>query len=256
MATYILSDIHGYYSHLISLLLQAKLIDHRLTWLGVNSTLCLAGDFVNRGPESITVIDFLISLQIQAELLGGRVIVLLGNHEAVLVAAHRFRERINRRINTSFLQTWRDQGESDTIDYLTPEHIAWMTHLPAMVLLEDRLIIHADAPFYLDYGDNIDAVNARFEALMRSYDPDEWADWLADFAEHRIFMGANGMNYIQQFLAKFGGKQIIHGHTAITSAFKLLPAAVNQPKVYASGLAMNVDCGITHGGEGFIYRLD
>jgi hypothetical protein len=259
-ATFVLGDIHGYYAEMVRLLVQAGLIQRHLTWAGADATLILVGDYVNRGPDSLKVIDFLISLQIQAELNGGRVACLLGNHDVVLLAAHRFRERLSPAMQQPFASSWG--GDPLDLLRLTPEHIAWFAHLPAMIVQDERLIMHADAPFYLRYGATLAALNAHFETLTRSYDPLAWDRWLTDFAAHGAFWGKSGTATARQFLQQFGGRQIIHGHTIFESGAPISGAVTTHPPdiptapyVYADGLCISVECGFTEGSDGFIYRL-
>lgn len=92
---YAISDIHGGYAELGALLQAhglvadfasdpAKAADAR--WTGKSAIFVVAGDLVDKGAESIGVIDFLRALEPKAEAAGGRVIVLMGNHEAEFLA--------------------------------------------------------------------------------------------------------------------------------------------------------------------------
>ena len=253
--TYIVGDIHGHYSRLVALLLNAGLIARDLTWTGRDATLCFVGDYVDRGPDGIKVIDYLISLQIQAELRGGRVIALLGNHDALMMAAHRFGDW-NTPGSDSFLSFWSALGgQKSDIDGLTPEHIAWLTHLPGMVKIADSLIVHADARLYLNLGDTIDAVNAAFETALRSYDRARWSAFIRGFNEHRGFFGEARKIAALSMLESFGADQIVHGHTPIPGMVGAPPETVREPLIYHDGLCVGVDGGIYQGGPGFVWRL-
>lgn len=80
------SDIHGNYHDLIYTLQQADIVDQERTWTGGKSHLLVLGDSVDRGPESLRVVEYLMNLQHQAVKTGGRVHVLMGNHEAMVLA--------------------------------------------------------------------------------------------------------------------------------------------------------------------------
>ncbi|HET6344392.1 MAG TPA: metallophosphoesterase, partial [Myxococcota bacterium] len=72
-------------------------------WCAGQATLVVAGDFIDKGPSSLACIDFLRALQSAAERQGGRVVVLMGNHEAEFLADPRNRKAegpwgINREI--------------------------------------------------------------------------------------------------------------------------------------------------------------
>jgi hypothetical protein len=254
---FIIGDLHGHYDVLIRLLRDAGLIRSNLVWCGADATVCFVGDYVNRGEKGITVMDYIISLELQVQHLegGGKIIPLLGNHEVVLLAAQRSGDRLDPNMGKSFYDVWRELGAEGDLREMTPEHIAWLTHLPAMVLLRNRLILHADATFYLRYGTSIEAVNQRFETLMRSYDPLVFSNWLRDFAEHLAFWGENGTANAREFLRVFGGTQIIHGHTTIQTMTGQSPEYILSPLVYAENLCINVDGAVGDGGKGFVYRL-
>ena len=51
------------------------------------------GDLVDHGPDGIGAVELVMRLQQQAARTGGRVQVLLGNHDMLLLAAHRFGTR-------------------------------------------------------------------------------------------------------------------------------------------------------------------
>jgi hypothetical protein len=78
-----IGDIHGAYGPLVEILEAAGLIDQKLAWSGGDATLVQLGDFTDRGPRVRAVMDLLMRLQGEAPDAGGRVVVLLGNHEAL-----------------------------------------------------------------------------------------------------------------------------------------------------------------------------
>jgi predicted MPP superfamily phosphohydrolase len=82
------SDIHGGYERLAALLARhglsaaAPATPAAARWTGADALLVVAGDLVDKGPSAVEVIDFLRGLEADAALAGGRVVVLVGNHEA------------------------------------------------------------------------------------------------------------------------------------------------------------------------------
>jgi len=76
-------DIHGSFSGLVSILREASLIDEGNQWIGGNTLLVQTGDLLDRGADVRPAMDLLMSLQSQAETSGGKVVVLLGNHEVM-----------------------------------------------------------------------------------------------------------------------------------------------------------------------------
>src|SRR4029077_15978664 len=114
----------------------------------------------------------------------------------------------------------------------TDAHIQWLQKLPAMVLVDDVLMLHADALFYLKYGSSIEEVNARFADILRRDDLDEWNGLLDDFAEHRAFVGPDGCSNLERLLGVYGGTRLIHGHTPIARMTHQPPESVTEPYIY------------------------
>ena len=76
-------DVHGDFDDFVLILQHSGLLDAQLHWVGNNTTLVQTGDLLDRGPKPRQVMDFLMSLQKEAPKKGGRVLVLLGNHEVM-----------------------------------------------------------------------------------------------------------------------------------------------------------------------------
>jgi len=80
-----IGDAHGAYSAFTGILQRTGLIDSRGDWAGGSSVLVQTGDVVDRGANSLACVDLLMKLERQAEAENGRVIALLGNHEALTI---------------------------------------------------------------------------------------------------------------------------------------------------------------------------
>lgn len=78
-------DLHGDYAAWIDIARDAGLVDRANKWIGGRTVLVQTGDIVDRGPDSLKIIRHLQKLDGEAKRAGGRVIVLLGNHEAMQV---------------------------------------------------------------------------------------------------------------------------------------------------------------------------
>ncbi|MEQ1929703.1 MAG: metallophosphoesterase, partial [Parvularculaceae bacterium] len=78
-------DLHGDYDAYISILRAAGLVSARGKWSGGKATLVQLGDVPDRGPDTKKIIEHLIKLEKEAKKKGGRVVPLIGNHEAMNV---------------------------------------------------------------------------------------------------------------------------------------------------------------------------
>ncbi len=87
-----LGDVHGAYDRLLHLLQVGGIAraDPKAkggyAWAGGKRTLVSVGDLIDKGPQSLEVLDLMMSLQSGARAAGGDVIVTLGNHEAEFLA--------------------------------------------------------------------------------------------------------------------------------------------------------------------------
>ena len=77
------SDIHGAYGPMVATLQHSGILDSDLTWSGDESHLVIVGDILDRGPESRAAMDLLMRIEDEAAIAGGKVHVLIGNHEAM-----------------------------------------------------------------------------------------------------------------------------------------------------------------------------
>ena len=80
-----IGDLHGDHDAWRAISQSAGLVDAKGKWTGGKSTLVQMGDIVDRGPDSLKIIRDLMRLQREAPRRGGKVIVLLGNHEAMMM---------------------------------------------------------------------------------------------------------------------------------------------------------------------------
>lgn len=78
-----ISDVHGAYDAMVETLQSAGLVDESLAWSGGKTHFVLVGDILDRGPDSRIAMDLLMRLEQEAMQAGGRVHILMGNHEVM-----------------------------------------------------------------------------------------------------------------------------------------------------------------------------
>ena len=171
----ILGDIHGCYDTLISLLekMDYQLIDG--CYQHATRKLIFAGDFIDRGPKELAVIDCA-----KAMVEGGHALAVMGNHEFNAIAyatpdpkdggfLRRHSER-NQRNHQAFL----DEVEHDPERY--QDVIDWFYTLPMWLEFDNLRIIHACWD-----QDSIDRIKAEYGSeylskalLIPATDPNCW----------------------------------------------------------------------------------
>lgn len=144
-----IGDIHGDYDNFLKALKEAKIVNRRGNWIAGETHLVQLGDVPDRGPDTDKAITLLQKLERQAERDGGKVHVLIGNHEAMNVYGDlryvdpgeyaAFRTRTSRRARNAFYD--RDIEERKLAD---PEFVAnrefrrqWEESIP-LGMLEHR----------------------------------------------------------------------------------------------------------------------
>lgn len=117
---YIIGDVHGCFKSLMALIDTLPFKE--------DSHLVFVGDLVDRGKYSAQVVEF---------VKNGGYPCVLGNHEAVMVQAHRYEEAEGIVDTYSTKRLWKLNGGRNTISsYFRPnagkmsEHLAWMKNLP------------------------------------------------------------------------------------------------------------------------------
>jgi hypothetical protein len=255
--TFVIGDIHGQFDKLIVLLREAGLVDANQDWNARDVNLVLLGDYCDRGPRGADVIQFLMRWQRQAQQSAGKIHALLGNHETLLLGAYFLGDAPTSGRGGTFRADWqKDGGQEKDLAQLSPAQIAWLQALPAMLLLEQRLFIHSDALFYLEYGETITEVNGAIQGILESHAPEAHERLLDHFYERFAFLGPDqsGIERAKKLFQRFGGRQIIHGHTPIGRITGASPPEINQAMIYADGLCINVDGGMYQGSGGFLYK--
>ena len=102
-----------------------------------------------------------MQLSAEAAAAGGYSKALMGNHELLLLGAHRFGDTPSfRGRNRLVLRRLAAQRRPDPATWSgCGTTTAWMSRLDAALLADEHLLLHSDTTAYLEYGTTIDAVN-------------------------------------------------------------------------------------------------
>ncbi len=79
-------DLHGDYQNFIKILIRTHVVDSGLHWIAGRTHFVQTGDILDRGRSARKIFDLLIRLEKEAEAAGGKVHVLIGNHEEMAMA--------------------------------------------------------------------------------------------------------------------------------------------------------------------------
>lgn len=255
---YAIGDIHGYLDELDAALVAAGLTDADGAWSGGEATVWFLGDFADRGPDGIGVIDRIRRLAANAESAGGQVDALLGNHELLLLGTHKFDDTMvpTTYPQRSFHRVWKlNGGQQSDLDRLTDEHVEWLSGRGVVARVGEHLLMHSDTTSYLSYGDSPEAINAAVAEVLAGDDIDDWWVCFRRLTGRHEFREDHGEETAAEVLRRLGGRQIVHGHSTIPSHLGVAPAAVEAPHEYAGGKALAIDGGVYLGGPCLIVPL-
>ncbi|MDI9884844.1 metallophosphoesterase [Streptomyces sp. HNM0645] len=266
---YVVGDVHGYLDELVAALTAQGLVDAEGRWSAGNTRLWFLGDFTDRGPDGIGVIDLVMRLSAEAAAAGGYCKALMGNHELLLIGAKRFGDTpVNSGAGTATFQAaWLlNGGQKSDMDRLQDVHLQWMSRLDAVVEEDGHLLMHSDTTAYLDYGSTIEDVNDNVHEIINRNDADECWDLFRKFTKRFAFRDDDGPQAVRELLATYGGGRVVHGHSPIPYLLGEVGTEdadgegnseplVEGPHVYADGLAIAMDGGVTMAGKLLVARL-
>lgn len=257
---YVVSDVHGHVEDLVAALRQVDLLDPNRAWSGGRARLSFLGDYFDRGPDGIAVVDLVRRLQSEADLSGGRVDALIGNHEILALGMSRFggqhvaSDLWSRR---SFARSWAlNGGQVRDQQGLTDEHIEWLSGLDAVVLAGPDLLLHSDTTEYLRWGQSAERINEAVRDLLAGDDLEQWWQCWVRLTTRYAFAGFDGEKVASEMLDRLGRERIVHGHSVIATFTGQNPGEVTGPLSYAGGRVLAIDGGIYAGGPCLVVRLD
>ena len=176
---YAISDIHGCYKTL-------QVLFQQLESISIDNKYYFLGDYIDRGPDSRKVLDFLMKLRNKNK----DVVILRGNHEQMML------DNYNNSSKENFL-LWKQNGcEATLLNYDIPtspvyeigdipiEYIEFINSMPYYAESDEFLMAHAGFNF-------------------QSTDP---------FTDYQSMLWMRTDDYDAK-ISK--GKKVIHGHTQI-----------------------------------------
>jgi hypothetical protein len=256
--TYVIGDVHGCREELVAALRDAGLIDDDEAWAGGETRLWFLGDFVDRGPDGIGVINLVMRLSEQAEAVGGMVDTLLGNHEILLLGMKRFGDtNVPSDFGPrNFARSWElNGGLASDQEGLTDDHVEWLLDRPSLTIVDDHLLMHSDTVEYLEWGTTVEEINETIHDALHSDDISRWWDCWRRMTTRYAFRGPHGGDIAGELLNKLGGSRIVHGHSVIADQLGIPASEVDGPLLYADGKALGIDAGLFIGGPCLVVGL-
>jgi hypothetical protein len=169
-------DIHGEFDGFVAILQETGLVDGELRWSGGDATLVQMGDVFDRGLDVRKVLDLLMRLEKEARQAGGRVEMILGNHEAMNLTGFfrdvhpdvfstftdarserrrkklwsgvkKYRKLRDQPVNDEVYEAWSEAHPLGWVEYVDAigrngRYGKWLRERPVAVMLDGVLFIH------------------------------------------------------------------------------------------------------------------
>lgn len=256
-----IGDIHGQYERMIEMLMAGRVIDKRKNWIWGNNHLVFIGDIFDRGEGVTEALWFIYNLEQQAEKAGGRVHLLLGNHEAMIlkndiryIANKYYGLMIN--LDRAYVENF---GEKSILG-------RWLRTKNIVEKIGNTLFAHAGiSPSLLEDSLSIEEINMQFRHFLntnyKNYtDKDRKIISSTGPVWYRGYLRRSGREpEIQQdqlgdILTYYGAERIVVGHTEVeliepVKEFKVIPVNIPLADKSISGQALLID-------NGELYRID
>ncbi len=236
-----ISDIHGEFEALVDLLEASGIIDEQWRWAWGDGHLVVNGDIFDRGDRVTECLWLLHRLELEARGAGGRVHVLLGNHETMVL------RRDLRYVHPKYTNGVVRATQVNYTDLFGPdmELGRWLRTKHTIIRLNGILFVHGGIPPRVaTRGASLDQVNrlARETLDARSYEiafddalrnyyghSDEGPFWYRGY--HRTEAGRYPQAtaaQVDSVLDAYAARAIVVGHTGVAQVSSLY-----QGKVYA-----------------------
>ncbi|MEC4728275.1 metallophosphoesterase [Shewanella sp. D64] len=243
-----LSDVHGQYDVLIQLLKNQKIIDQNNDWAFGDGHMVMTGDMFDRGHQVNEVLWFMYKLDKQAGEAGGKLHLLMGNHEQMVMRGDL--RYVNKRYQVA------EKLLNRTYDELydnSSEIGQWLRSKNTLVKINDSLFLHGGiSSEWIDRKLTLAKANTLYRANIDKSKEELTQDPLLNF----LFL-SNGPTWfrgyfkpdfdeteLDQILNYFKVNRVVVGHTSQEQVLGLF-----NNKVLA------VDSSIKNGGSGEVLLM-
>ena len=241
----VISDLHGQFDTMLSLLKVHHVIDSVGNWNFGNHHLVVAGDHFSRGDKVMEILWFLFQLEKQAAVAGGKVHVMLGNHELMTLNNDLRYLNVKYSYTSGVLQT-------QYYNFFSRNSVLgnWLRSKNVIITINDNLIVHGGiSQKMVDANISAQDANRLFRDSITKNDAKTLADnpkvdlllgdegplWYRGYADTLMFH-EDSLNTILNF---YNVNSIIVGHTIMSQI---------TPRF--GGKLFLIDCGLFTGNSG------
>lgn len=239
----VVGDVHGEFDTMKKLLVANHIISKKGDWLFGKNHLVFIGDIFDRGDQVTEALYFIRKLSRLASSKGGRVHLILGNHEVmVLMNDSRYIAPKYRNLSKRLLMNYYNFFKSNT------DLGRWLRTLNSVLKINDKLFVHGGLSYdVVKKNLSIAQINEDIRYSLLNAESMSVAD-----LKKRIYFPGNPLWYrgymmesryypkiteseVDEVLKFYDAKQIMFGHTEleeISFLYQKKLCALNVPMGY------------------------
>lgn len=164
---FVVADTHGEFEIAAELLRRHEVIDDALRWSFGEGHLAILGDVFDRGARQTELLWFLYKLEAEAERAGGRVHLLLGNHEAMVLLGD------DRYLNPRYARTARALNAPRYAALWNSRALLgrWLRSKAAAMKIGEYLCAHGGiSPEAVDRELTLETINSTIRDALRAHE--------------------------------------------------------------------------------------
>jgi len=259
---FVMGDIHGQYSRMIEMLQTGGVINSKNDWTYGDGHLVFVGDIPDRGEGVMEAYWLIYKLEQQAEKSGGKVHLILGNHDLMIM-----KNDIRYIANKYY-------GLTSNLDIEYSELFSgntiigkWLRTKNVVETIGNTMFIHAGiSPELASKGLSIEEINIAFRHMLNQQDENSYTEldkflassygpvWYRGFLRGSGPYGTIKEAALDSIFSEYKVKQAVVGHTEVD-----LINPVQNGKVYPVNIPLANNRIIGQAliiKEGRFYRLD
>lgn len=222
-------DLHGDLGATRAVLKVSGLIDAQDRWIGGKAVFVQTGDQLDRGDDERAILELLVRLTSEAEAVGGRLVILNGNHETMNVQGD------YRYVTAGGLTDFENVPEPSIRAGQAPQllrsraeaflpggtYATLLAKRDLIAVVGDSVFVHGGVlPEHVEYG--IARLNLETREWMEGKRgmPAPLASargpvWVRDYSEETV--GPDACSQLSTVLKALGVKRMVVGHTVQSS---------------------------------------